>query len=149
MEIYVYYVVYLHEDVHVSCNIYLYITGVSGSLGTRAPSTLYGNPGCFLRVSDLRGNRGRNKRFPSPEMSTKRLPKWVSIGHSSSPEEFLKCLHAKRLQCQIRTCLPMFAAYLGAYKSNILLFAAAIVMQIWFQIRMLKTDSYLIEKRPT
>ena len=39
----------------------------------------------------------------------------------------------------------MFAAYLGAYKSNILLFEAAILMQIWFQIRMLKTGSDLIE----
>ena len=99
--------------------IYLYITRVSGSLSIRAPSTLYGVAGCFLRVPNLRGNRGRNKRSPSPEMSTKRLPKWVSIGHSSSPEELLKCLHAKRLQYRIRTCLPMFAAHLVACKSYV------------------------------
>ena len=48
-------------------------SGVPWSLGTRAPSNLHGEPGCFLRVSDLRINRRRNESAPSPEMSSKRL----------------------------------------------------------------------------
>ena len=103
-----------------SCiSIYLYITRVPGSLGTRAPSNLHGNPGSFFRVSDLHTIRRRNKGVPSPEMSSKSLPKWVPIGHPSSPEELLNLVFVKKLRCRIRTCLPMFAAHLVACKSNI------------------------------
>ena len=94
-------------------------SGIPWSLGTRAPSNLHGEPGSFLRVSDLRINRRRNKSAPSPKMSSKRLPKWVPIEYPSFLEELLKCLHAKRLQYRIRTCLLMFAAHLVACKSNI------------------------------
>ena len=110
--------IYIYIYTYIYIFIYLYITRVSGSLGIRTPSNLHRNPGCFLRVSDLRINRRRNKSAPSSEMSSKRLQKWVPIGHPSSPEELFNRLFVKKLRCGIRTCLPMFAAHLVASKSN-------------------------------
>ena len=97
----------------------LYITRVSGSLGTRAPSTLHRNPGCFLRVSDLCGTRGRNESSPCPEMFPKRFQNGCQSGHPSPLEEPLNRLFMKMLQYQIRPCLLMFAAHLVACKINI------------------------------
>ena len=116
-QVHIYIYIYI---IYIYIYIYLYITRVSGSLGTRAPSTLHGNLGCFLRVPNLRINRRRNKSAPSPEMSSKRLPKWVPIGHPSSPEELLNRLFVEKMRCRIRTCLPMFATHSVAYKSNVL-----------------------------
>ena len=99
--------------------IYPYITRILWSLGIRAPSNPHGSLGCFLRVSDLRINRRRNKSAPSRKMSSKRLPKWVPIEYPSSLEELLNRLFVKKLQYRMRPCLPMFAAHLVACKINI------------------------------
>ena len=81
-----------------------------------------GNPSQQLVMPEYRGKYLHiyiYKSAPESGNVVKKASKWVPIEYPSSLEEFLNRLCVKRLQYQIRTCLPMFAAHLVASEINI------------------------------